>query len=142
LPTHRPIVINESLIASLNADEARIMNDLVIVQSPPILNALRDLMKMTLPSDTTFLSQLQGSPDVDQASKTIEAPALILCGRQDSLCGYRDAWQLLEKYPRATFAVLDRAGHALGDEQPRVTSMLIEEWIDRVEEYVRMNPGA
>lgn len=138
LPAHRPIVINESLTDSLEGDEAWIMKNMVVVQSPAILNALRDVLKVTLPSDTEFLSQLRGSPDVDQSLKTFEAPTLILCGRQDAVCGYRDAWQLFEKYPRATFAVLDRAGHGLGDEQTKVMSVLIDEWFDRVEEYVRM----
>jgi len=45
------------------------------------------------------------------------APTLILTGRQDNICGYRDAWEVLELYPRATFAVLDRAGHILRGEQ-------------------------
>jgi pimeloyl-ACP methyl ester carboxylesterase len=44
-------------------------------------------------------------------------PTLILAGRQDATVGYAGSWRLLEHYPRATFAVLDRAGHGLPHEQ-------------------------
>ncbi|MFE5293654.1 alpha/beta fold hydrolase [Isoptericola sp. NPDC056618] len=61
-------------------------------------------------------------------------PTLFLTGRQDSSTGYRDAWRVLEHYPRATFAVLDRAGHNLQIEQPALFDALVGEWLDRVEE--------
>lgn len=63
-----------------------------------------------------------------------EKPVLVLVGRQDSITGYRDAWELVEHYPRATFAVLDRAGHALDVEQRGLFEALVGEWLDRVEE--------
>jgi pimeloyl-ACP methyl ester carboxylesterase len=44
------------------------------------------------------------------------------------------AGELLEHYPRATFAVLDRAGHALPHEQPELLHGLVTEWLDRVRE--------
>lgn len=64
------------------------------------------------------------------------APTLILTGRQDNICGYRDAWEVLELYPRATFAVLDRAGHILRGEQEPLFIALVNEWLDRVEEWI------
>jgi hypothetical protein len=45
----------------------------------------------------------------------------------------RSGWQILERYPRATFAVLDHAGHGLGIEQPYLLRALIGEWLDRIE---------
>ncbi len=35
----------------------------------------------------------------------------------------------------ATFAVLDRAGHALPHEQPGLIHALVAEWLDRVHEH-------
>ncbi|MFE4541175.1 alpha/beta fold hydrolase [Arthrobacter sp. NPDC056727] len=61
-------------------------------------------------------------------------PVLIAVGRQDSMVGYASQWDLLRHYPRATFAVLDRAGHALPHEQPGLLKALIAEWLDRVHE--------
>ena len=62
-------------------------------------------------------------------------PTLLVTGRQDSTVGYARAWELLEHYPRASFAVLDRAGHALPHEQPGLIRALVTEWLDRVQEH-------
>jgi pimeloyl-ACP methyl ester carboxylesterase len=59
-------------------------------------------------------------------------PTLLVTGRQDSTVGYSRAWELLEQHPRATFAVLDGAGHALPHEQPELLRALVTEWLDRV----------
>ena len=42
----------------------------------------------------------------------------------------------MEKYPRATFAVLDLAGHILQIEQESLFNALVNEWLDRVEYYI------
>lgn len=62
-------------------------------------------------------------------------PTLILAGRQDASVGYAPSWRLLEHYPRATFAVLDRAGHAVLHEQVGLVTALLEEWLDRAREH-------
>jgi pimeloyl-ACP methyl ester carboxylesterase len=62
-------------------------------------------------------------------------PTLILAGRQDATAGYAGSWRLLEHYPRATFAVLDRAGHGLQHEQVGLFTALLAEWLDRVAEH-------
>jgi pimeloyl-ACP methyl ester carboxylesterase len=62
-------------------------------------------------------------------------PTLILAGRQDATVGYAGAWRLLEHYPRATVAVLDRAGHGLTHEQVALSTALLAEWLDRVAEH-------
>jgi len=62
-------------------------------------------------------------------------PTLILAGRQDATVGYAGSWRLLEHYPRATFAVLDRAGHGLLHEQVGLATALMAEWLDRVHEH-------
>jgi pimeloyl-ACP methyl ester carboxylesterase len=69
-----------------------------------------------------------------QATAPYRRPTLLMTGRQDSTVGYARAWALLEHYPRATFAVLDRAGHALPHEQPELLRALLTEWLDRVKE--------
>ena len=70
----------------------------------------------------------------DQAQ--YRCPTLLVTGRQDSTVGYARAWELLERYPRATFAVLDAAGHALPHEQPELLRALVTEWLDRVRGHV------
>ena len=65
-----------------------------------------------------------------------------MVGRQDHVSGYREQWDVLENYPRATFVVLDRAGHRLQIEQPELFDALVDEWFDRVEEHLAVEPGA
>lgn len=61
-------------------------------------------------------------------------PSLILTGRQDSTVGYRSAFGLLDELPRATYAVVDLAGHHLGRvERPDVFRPLVDDWLDRME---------
>lgn len=66
-----------------------------------------------------------------------QGPSLILTGRQDAATGYADAYPLLDHYPRASFAVLDRAGHNLQFEAPGLFEALVAEWLDRVAEARR-----
>lgn len=68
------------------------------------------------------------------ASDTYEGPTLIVAGRQDATVGYAGAWELVQRYPHATYAVLDRAGHALPHEQIGLFTALVAEWLDRVDE--------
>lgn len=59
----------------------------------------------------------------------------VVARRVEPLFAERDAWDLLEHYPRATFAVLDRAGHFVNIEQETLCRALIGEWLDRVEAW-------
>jgi len=71
---------------------------------------------------------------MDETERPYEGPVLVVVGRQDSAVGYAAQWDLVDAYPRATFAMLDRAGHALPHEQPELLGALIREWLRRVEE--------
>ncbi|WP_292884579.1 alpha/beta hydrolase [Microbacterium sp.] len=59
-------------------------------------------------------------------------PTLVVAGRLDSTVGYAAALDLADRYPRATAAVLDDAGHALPHERPELLRALIHDWVDRV----------
>ena len=96
--------------------------------------------------DPVFQAKIREKPenyaftfDIDVLPKPFPAPTLIVTGRQDSMVGYRDAWEILDNYPRGTFAVLDRSGHFLGIEQEDLFHALASEWLDRVEEYAQDN---
>jgi len=95
--------------------------------------------------DAVFLNRLQQdgytfSFDVaGPGSQPFEKPTLIVVGRQDSAVGYKDQYAILERFPRATYAVLDRAGHELPYAQDRLFDALVIEWLDRVEEASPIN---
>ena len=75
--------------------------------------------------------------NVDEEIKMINfsKPSLFITGRQDNTVGYYDLYNLLEDYPRATFVILDIAGHNLQIEQEEVFNSLFLNWLERVEKY-------
>lgn len=60
-------------------------------------------------------------------------PVVVVAGRLDSRVGYAAATDLIDRYPRASLAVVDDAGHALPHEQPDLLRALLGEWLARVE---------
>jgi pimeloyl-ACP methyl ester carboxylesterase len=57
---------------------------------------------------------------------------LHVTGRQDDVVGWSDAWRRIEHYPRASFAVLDAAGHNVVFEQSGLCSALVTDWLQRI----------
>ena len=95
-------------------------------------------------ADFGFLDSLSTGPrgfasstGLGPLEQPFPAPTWIDTGRQDAVVGYRNAWQILEDYPRATFAVLGRAGHILPVKQTELFAALVDDWLDRVEEFRR-----
>ena len=86
-------------------------------------------------ADYSFLKIFVGklSFNVDELEKPYLKPTLMLAGRQDSKVGYRGLWQIIELYPRASFVLLDKAGHALQIEQDGLFTETVKEWLNRVE---------
>jgi pimeloyl-ACP methyl ester carboxylesterase len=70
---------------------------------------------------------------VDPPPTPFRGPALFVLGRQDAVVGFRGVFELMDAYPRASVAILDRAGHALPWEQEVVFRRLVAEWLSRVE---------
>jgi len=66
-----------------------------------------------------------------------DQPTLIVTGRQDSTVGYRDAWRIVDRYSRATFVVLDGAGHNAHVERIEVVLPLLADWLARVDDEAR-----
>ena len=140
LPPHVPLVEDPALVAALDSHERESFAGIVVVQSAEVLDVMRaDIWPAIEAADHDFLGRVHEnyafSFDVDALAEPFAAPALFLMGRQDAVCGYRDAWEIVEHYPRATFAVLDRAGHCLAAEQSGLFRALVGEWLDRVAEF-------
>ena len=59
-------------------------------------------------------------------------PSLILTGRQDSTVGYKDSFNILDYFPRASYIVLDKAAHMMQIEQKKLFEKAMKEWLKRV----------
>lgn len=142
LPAFRPLVRNDALIASL-AEEERTALGNIIVQTPDYIEALRQrtrtLVQPAIAATAPIANEIRADPkryafsfDLAEAEKNFEEPTLIIAARQDGTVGYRDAWEILESYPRATFAVIDRATHGWPMETPNLLEALVDDWLGRI----------
>ena len=141
LPEHVVMVKDMSIGTELNLKETKFLNERVVVQTQEVLNRLRtEVFPAFKLVDKKFQTRIMDNYDfsftVDQMPEPFNKPTLILMGRQDSDVGYRDAWKLMEYFPHASFAILDRAGHFLSSEQKKLFRALVNEWLDRVEEVI------
>ncbi len=137
----QPLVVHEepAFLAALGPGEQDLRGP-IAAQSMELLAEMREYYAPAgAIADQAFMRRLKQHMDFsfDPAAlpTPFPAPALFLTGRQDSWCGYRGAFRILDNYPRATYAVLDRSGHALAIEQGALFRSLASEWLDRVEEY-------
>ena len=144
VPPHKVLIQDPTLYAELTPMEKGVF-EMSVVHSRTWLDTIRNSPQIPdeESGDFEFLSQIRNnlenyafSFDVDALTEPFPGPSLIIAGRQDAVVGYRDAWTILEKYPRASYVVLDRAGHPL-EESAGLVHVLLNEWLDRVEEYAR-----
>ncbi len=138
-PPHVVIVEDQEIVSQLPPAAAEFLKT-VVVRSKTFFEQMQ-----TYPTpregqagDPVFLENIRQQPEkyafsfnLDVLSEPFPKPTLVICGRQDSAVGYEDAWRILPNYPRATFIMLDRAGHLL-EETEDVVGVLINKWLDRV----------
>jgi pimeloyl-ACP methyl ester carboxylesterase len=121
---------------TLDPEAAAEFRDYLVVQTPETLQRFQETVAPGVAlADQAAMERMSARWQLGSAPEQgppYTSPTLILAGRQDSTVGYAAVWRLLEHYPRATLAVLDRAGHALPHEQPGLLGALVGEWLDRV----------
>ncbi len=141
LPPPVVLVEDPGILDGLDPFEAELF-EMVVVRTEAYLQEFRGYPQPAEGEmgDLEFLEGIRQDPeryafsfDVDALAEPFQGPTLIVSGRQDSVVGYRDAWSILENYTRATYVVLDRAGHFL-EEKQQVLHALVNEWLERVEE--------
>ncbi len=135
LPEKTTLVEDPQLLAELGP-----VADLIVVQTPRVVEAVRQVLAEAQRADFSHQERLEtaGPSSFEIAAPPVpfDGPTLIITARQDQIVGYRATWDLLDTYPRATFAVLDRAGHFVPIEQDVLCHALMREWLDRVEESI------
>lgn len=141
VPPHTILVDNPAEVAKLMPAESKMLR-IVAVQSRDTLDRVIAMARQDDGGveNSKFLEKIIEVPDkytfsfdVDSLSEPFLKPTLIITGRQDNMAGYQDAWKLLDNYPRATYVLFDRAGHLLEDKDLMI-SILVAEWLDRVQE--------
>ncbi|MEM9128372.1 MAG: alpha/beta fold hydrolase [Pseudomonadota bacterium] len=80
-----------------------------------------------------FLQQSQALMDRSDQTQTLakaDLPALVLCGREDTLCPLARHEFMAELIPNARLEVIDDAGHLPTLEQPLQTTAALVRWLE------------
>jgi pimeloyl-ACP methyl ester carboxylesterase len=142
LPPFQPLVRDDALMDSLTAEERTTLGN-ALVQTPAYLDSFGKkaygLAQPAIKATSPLANEIRADPkrygfsfDLRELEQTFTEPTLIVAARQDPVVGYRDAWDILESYPRATFAVLDRADHSWPVERPDLLAALVDDWLARI----------
>jgi pimeloyl-ACP methyl ester carboxylesterase len=140
VPDHMTLAEDSSLQQELKPSETDHFG-LLVVQSRAALDKMRSYYYPALAiRDQALRDRIVANYDlpfdVNALSVPFVKPALIICGRQDDVTGYLDAWKMTSVFPRATFAVLDKTGHLVNLEQSGLFEALAGEWLERLEDSV------
>ncbi|MGG4456022.1 alpha/beta fold hydrolase [Brevibacillus porteri] len=131
----KPVLIEEpSLWEKLSETERAEFEPMAVVATEYTWNRYKkEIVDGYMLSDPSFLSKIRQSYGVSFPLDTapFHHPSLFVVGKQDHSVGYRDIWDIIEGYPRSSFAALDCAGHNLQIEQPLLFTELVNEWLDR-----------
>ena len=126
VPEHRPVVSSEI------GDD--VFRSYFVVQTPEMLDRYERYVRPAAAlTDQAALERIGENWQLSlNAGAGYEGPTLIVAGRLDSTVGYAAATDLFERFPRASLAVVDDAGHALPHERPQLLRALLTDWISRV----------
>jgi len=143
LPAVEPLVRNDSVMAALDPAEREAMGPMLVETKAYVEMAhqrFRRLVQPAIDGTASWALEMRADPlrygfsfDLTAAEKSFTKPALVIAARQDTTVGYRDAWDILESYPRATFAVIDRATHGWPTESSDLLVALVDDWLERIE---------
>jgi pimeloyl-ACP methyl ester carboxylesterase len=129
---------DEEFLNSLSEEDRQYFEGINVLQNKRVWERFReDILPGLKIADYAFLENSLGqhvpyTVNVDLIEKPYRQPTLMVMGRQDSVVGYRDHWQIIENYPRASFVILDKAGHNMQIEQDILFNAMVKEWLDRV----------
>ncbi|SEW33828.1 Pimeloyl-ACP methyl ester carboxylesterase [Ruminococcaceae bacterium KH2T8] len=124
---------DENLLSSLTQEEYDNFTLMNVLLTQDVWERYKEYLLPALQrADWDFLNNvLEGSFsfDVDILDGPCEIPTLIIAGKQDSIVGYKDQFELMEKYINSTYCAVDRAGHNLQIEQPEIFEDIVENWL-------------
>ena len=140
LPSFKPIMRDSAQYDALSSEQQKELDGFLVVQTPEIMDRFeKEILPGLNLANTQFLLNIQEtgnygfSFDVDAELPIYSGPSLFLLGKQDNIVGYQDQFALLTKFPRASFVVLDAAGHNLQQEQEKLLHAHLREWLDRID---------
>ena len=131
-----PLVIvekDEELLSSLTKSEYDSFTMMNVMLTREVWERYKKFLMPALASaDWDFLNhRLEGkfSFDPDKMNSPCELPCLIITGKQDSVVGYKDQFDLMKIYTNSTYCAVNNAGHNIQIEQPKIFEDLVTAWL-------------
>ena len=138
LPPKRLLVRDEGLEVGIDpSDMASFLSTAVVATRETYARFAQEVLCGLKLGDRAHLQRVQRegyslSCEEELKAMVYEGPCCILTGRQDHVVGYEDALALAARWPRASIAVLDCAGHNLQIEQPALFTAHVKAWLECV----------
>ena len=138
LPKHEVLEKDPELLKELSDEEGKRFGSSVVIQSPKIYKRYKnEIANPMKPADKDFLENIRHNSygfsfDPDNLESDFDKPALFLLGINDSVVGYEDIDQILDKYPLANTVYLYNAGHNLKIEQEEKFNNYVKDWLRKL----------
>jgi pimeloyl-ACP methyl ester carboxylesterase len=149
----RIALLDTNPLAETDEVKARRFPQMIAVREGRLVTVMRDEMKPNYLSDgpkrddilslcmemalnlgpNVFLSQsraLMDRPDQSDTLRKANLPALVLCGRDDTLCPVSRHELMAELIPGTRLEIVEGAGHLPTLEQPEKTNMALARWLE------------
>ena len=130
---HTIVEQDDELLSTLTKDELDSFTLMNVVLTRTVWERYKKYLMPALASaDWDYLNNvLEGSFsfDPDDLNEPCTTPCLIIAAKQDTEVGYKDQFDLMEKYTNATYLEVERAGHNLQIEQPEIFESTVKNWL-------------
>ena len=142
LPKRNLKFYDKKFLESLDKNKRELFSEYMIITNEKLYKRFeKEVISGIEQANNNFIEKLRENYsftfNVDEEIKKINfsKPSLFIDFRQDNAVVYHDLYNLLEDYPRASFIILDTAGHNLQIEQEEVFNSLFLNWLERIEKY-------
>lgn len=138
LPKHEVVIEDISYTANLEKEYLLLLREgNAVITERVVKRQEEEIDKAVARGNEKFLEEYQQTGykatfDVDEESENNDTPVLIVAGKQDSVVGFQDQFNLSIRYKRATFMAVDGAGHGLQYEKEEVFNQIFRMWISEL----------
>lgn len=138
LPKHEVVIEDTSYTANLEKEYLLLLREgNAVITERVVKRQEEEIDKAVARGNEKFLeiyqqTGYQATFDVDKNSENNDIPVFILVGKQDSVVGFQDQFNLSMRYKRASYVAVDGAGHGLQYEQEESFNRIFRMWISEI----------
>ncbi|MCU1280502.1 MAG: 2-hydroxy-6-oxo-6-phenylhexa-2,4-dienoate hydrolase [bacterium] len=135
-PARRIAAHDPELPYSSDPREREAFAEVAVQMTRPVLDKFRRAVHpANIVADATVVTAVRAryalSRPIGDALARLEAPSMIVCGRDDHWAGWQDAVPLVAQLKRPHFVVLPDCGHLLPFEQPLPFAQAVRDFVAR-----------